>query len=62
MDSPIILDLWGPNCTVKDVNGYTNYTGDLFVVVEPCIEPATLFEWANDRNIVNQCTSNISQV
>ena len=31
------------------LNCHTVYTNDLLIVVKACVEPATLFEWANKR-------------
>ena len=32
MDSPVNLKVGGPNISVKDINFWITYTGDLFIV------------------------------
>ena len=43
MDSSNDLVIWGPNSSVKDVNHWTSYIDDLFIVAKACVEKATLF-------------------
>ena len=44
MDSLIDLDFWRPNSSLKDINNWTAYSSDLFIVVMVCVELATLFK------------------
>ena len=52
---------WGSISLVKDVNCLITYTGDLFVVVKVCAEPATLSGWAENRRMVHQCVTDSQQ-
>ena len=38
-----------------------NYTGYLFVVVKVCVEPATLFGWANNRRMAHHWVISFSE-
>ena len=44
MDSTINLDKWGHNSLFKNVNYWSIYTDDLFIVVIACVRLATIFE------------------
>ena len=37
-----------------------NSTGNLFMMVKACVGPATLLGWADNRRMVNHCTTNFS--
>ena len=52
MDSPVVLDVWGPNISVKDMNYSTTNTGDLFIVLKICVEPATFLGDSENRRMV----------
>ena len=41
--SPVNLDLWRANSSLKNRKRWSMYTGDLFVVVKVCVETATYF-------------------
>ena len=43
IDTPTKLDPCGLNSSVKNVNCWITYTGNLFIVVKACIESTTLF-------------------
>ena len=58
MDYPIERDIWRSNSSIKDVNHWLTYTGNLFIVVNTWVEPATFFEYDNIR-IVNQCETDL---
>ena len=42
-----------PNSLVKDVNSWTTYTGDFFIVMKACIELTTLYGWGDNRRMVH---------
>ena len=50
-------DVWEVDSAIKDVNCWTAYTMILFKVVKVCIEPATLIGWADNRRMMQQCTT-----
>ena len=54
MNSTVDFDVYGPKSSVNDMKCWTTYTGDLFIVVKVCAEPATDFKWAYCRRIVYQ--------
>ena len=54
MDFSIDLNMQRPNSSVKVGNCWSNYTSGLFIVVKACVEPATLFGWADCRRIVHE--------
>ena len=41
INSPINLDVWGPTSSVKEIYCRITYVGNLFIVVNICVEPAT---------------------
>ena len=44
--------VWMPQNWVKDMNSWTIYTGDLFIVVNVCAQPATLLGEADKKRMV----------
>ena len=38
MDSVVNLDICGPSNSVKDVNYWTTYPADLFIVMKACVQ------------------------
>ena len=58
MDSAADLDIWGPNCSVKDMKFWITYTGDLFIVVKVCIEPVILL----DELLTKEWTINMGHI
>ena len=42
------------NISVKDINCWTSYTGNLFIVVEFYVGPATFPGWAENRRTLHQ--------
>ena len=55
MYSSVNLDVCDLNSSVKDVNHWTNNTGDLLIVVKACVEPVLFLEWAGNQGMVQQC-------
>ena len=49
MDFLVDVYVLRPNSSVKDMNCWIAYTGDLFIVVMVCVEPATLLGLADNR-------------
>ena len=45
----------------KDINNWTTYTGDLFIVVKVCVEPAAILEKVNYRRMVQQCATDSTE-
>ena len=52
MDSCVDFNIWGPNRSVKDMNHWTIYSGDLFIGVRVCLMPAMLLgiSWWQKNN------------
>ena len=48
------------NNWVKDMKLSTAYTDDLLIEVNPYVEPAKLFGWADIRRMVHQCGTDSS--
>ena len=49
MKFPVNHDLGETNSSDKDLNPWTPYTDDLFIMVNSYVEPATLFGWVYNR-------------
>ena len=58
MDSPINFDTSVTNNSIKDLNYWTTYIGDLFTLVKFSIEPVTHF----DKLIIEKQYSNVPQI
>ena len=50
--------MWGPNSSVKDANRWIIYASALFIVVNTSVEKNILLREADNRRIVQQCTTN----
>ena len=48
---------WGPNSLAKGMSCLTAYSEDLFLVVKACLEPATLYGWADNWGMMLQCVT-----
>ena len=57
MDSPIDLDILGPICLVKDMNCWTIYAEDLFIVVNVKYQPHFL-----NKLITEEWYTSVSQI
>ena len=44
MESPVDLSVWGPSSSIENMNRWTTYARDLFIVANDCVGPSTLLE------------------
>ena len=53
MNFPTNLNIWKLNSSVKDENGQTIYTDNVFKKVKTCVEPAIDFGWADNKRVIH---------